>query len=214
MKGILILLAILGVVCAAPVARVELVADAPEANPFVDFIHGFLDGLNVKGDINKILECIKGGEGVIEKIIEALNYLIHIDIKHMEDIIKGVMMLVEAIQEIYKIIQPCISSFEEIKKIFEQIISTNIMKIVWRIIANAGQFIGDIKDAIASFAKGDFKQAGHDLGDIVYRLFLASLTDTNPAFEFVKGLLEGLNEKGDINKVLECVHGLEPASLK
>eukprot|EP01022_Parablepharisma_sp_SALTPOND_P014791 TRINITY_DN2052_c0_g1_i1.p4 TRINITY_DN2052_c0_g1~~TRINITY_DN2052_c0_g1_i1.p4 ORF type:complete len:560 (+),score=87.61 TRINITY_DN2052_c0_g1_i1:7838-9517(+) len=209
MKGILILLVILGAACAAPTVHVELTADAQDSNPFFEFMEGFLEGLNVKGDINKILECVKGGEGVLEKVIEALNYLIHIDIRHMEDIIKGITMLVEAVQEIYKIIEPCAQSVEEIKKLIENIISINVIKIVWKLIQNAGQFIYDIQDAVNSFAKGDFRQGGHDVGDILYRLFLAEVT-SDPVFDFLKGFFEGLNEKGDVNKIIECIHDLEP----
>jgi len=210
MKAIIILLFI-GAVFASNL-RTEITSDAPDKNSFADFMTGFLEGINVKGDIGKILECVKEGEQVIDKIIKALNFLIHIDYKHMEDIIKGIMMLVEAVQEIYTIITPCINSIEEVRKIFEKIIGTNIMKIVWRLIANSGQFIHDVQDAVASFAKGDFKQAGHDVGDIIYRLFIAdALAPQTPAIDFVKGFLEGINEKGDINKILECVNDIEPA---
>ena len=210
MKALFILLAIVGAVCASQNLRVELASDAPAVNPLFDFVQGFLEGINVKGDINKIMECVKGGEGIIEKVIQALNFLIHVDIKHMEDIIKGIMMLVEAVQEIYKIIAPCANTVEEIKKLIERIISLNIMKIVWRLIANAGQFIHDIQDAVNSFAQKDFHKAGVDVGDILFRLIIADLGLENPGMDFIKGFLEGINEKGDVNKILECIKDIEP----
>ena len=198
MKAILFLL-VLGAVCASPMMRKpELVSD--QAVPFLDFLQGFLEGINIKGDINKILECVKGGEGIIEKIIQALNYLIHIDINHLEDIIKGVKLLIEAVQDIIKVIEPCSKSFEEIMNLINKIISINIMKLVWTIITNAPQFIHDITDAIDALTKGNYRQGGKDVGDIIFRLFLASL-QSDPIIDFVKGFLEGLNEKGDFKKL-------------
>ena len=189
----------------------ELVSD--QAVPFLDFLQGFLEGINIKGDINKILECVKGGEGIIEKIIQALNYLIHIDINHLEDIIKGVKLLIEAVQDIIKVIEPCSKSFEEIMNLINKIISINIMKLVWTIITNAPQFIHDITDAIDALTKGNYRQGGKDVGDIIFRLFLASL-QSDPIIDFVKGFLEGLNEKGDFKKLLDCIENMEPIILK
>ena len=211
MKAILFLI-VLGAVCASPMMRKPvLVAD--EANPFLDFLNGFLEGINTKGDINKILDCVKGGEGIIEKIIEALNYFIHIDINHLEDLIKGIKLFIEAIKEIGKVIEPCSKSFEEVMKIINAIISTNIFKLVMKIITNAPVFIHDVTDAIDSFNKGNYRQAGKDIGDIIYKLFLASLK-SDPIIDFVEGFLEGLNEKGDVKKVLECIKNLEPVIFK
>ena len=190
---------------------VYLIVLAPEmtSNAFMDFITGFLEGLNVKGDIKKILECVKGGEGVIEKIIAALNFLIHIDFKHLDDIIKGIKMLVEAVQEIVKIIQPCTESIEEIQKLINALININIIKLAWKIITHATLFIHDITDAIDAFGKSDFKRAGKDIGDLLYRLFLES-GESDPVFNFIKGFLEGVNEKGDVNELLKCLKDVEP----
>jgi len=216
MKGIIFLLVVLGAVCASPMhmskrMTMHMTTDTEDASPFLDFVHGFLEGINVKGDIKKILECVKGGEGVIEKIITALNYLIHIDIKHLEDVIKGIMMLVDAVHEIYKIIQPCASSVEELKKLINAIINVNIIKIAWKLIRESVQFIHDIEDAIKSFTNQDFHQAGMDVGDILYRLFLEASTEvSDPVYDFIKGFLDGINEKGDINKILECLKEVEP----
>ena len=195
---------------------VYLILLAPEmtSNAFVDFITGFLEGLNVKGDIKKILECVKGGEGVIEKIIEALKFLIHIDFKHLDDIIKGIKMLVEAVQEIVKIIQPCTQSIEEIKKLINALININFIKLAWKIITHAGQFIHDFTDAIDAFGKGDYKRAGKDIGDIMYKLFLEAGDQSDPVYDFIKGFLEGLNEKGDVNELLKCLKDIEPIMNK
>ena len=195
---------------------VYLILLAPEmtSNAFIDFVTGFLEGLNVKGDIQKILECVKGGEGVIEKIIAALKFLIHIDFKHLDDIIKGIKMLVEAVQDIIKIIQPCTQSIEEIKKLINALININFIKPAWKIITHAGLFIHDITDAIDAFAKGDFKRAGKDVGDILYRLFLEAGEQSDPVFDFIKGFLEGLNEKGDVNELLKCLKDIEPIMNK
>ena len=213
MKGIAILLLLLGAVCAMPAdlagSSFEVDADFT-SNPFLDFVTGFLEGLNVKGDINKILECVKGGEGIIEKIIEAIKFLIHIDFKHLDDIIKGIKMLVEAVQDIIKIIQPCTQSIQEIQKLIYALININFIKLAWKIITHASTFIHDITDAIDAFGKKDFKRAGKDVGHLLYLLFLESTLESNLVLDFIKGFLEGVNEKGDVNELLKCLKDVEP----
>ena len=210
MKGILFLALILSAVCAMPADLIEFEPHAElNANAFLEFVTGFLEGLNVKGDIQKILDCVKGGEGIIEKIIAAIKFLVHIDFKHLEDIIKGIKMLVEAVQEIIKIIQPCTQSVQEIQKLINAIININFIKLAWKIIAHATTFIHDIMDAIDAFGKSDFKRAGKDIGHLLYLMFLEG-DQADPVYDFLKGFLEGLNEKGDVNDLLKCLKDVEP----
>lgn len=212
MKGILFLLVVIGAACASPMMKVSdaEVEISLEANPFVEFMTGFLEGLRVQGEIKKVLECVKGGEEIINKIITALNFLIHIDITHFNDIIKGVQMLIEVVQQIYTMIKPCAEGFAELKKLFEAIINFNVIKVVWKIIANAFTFYNDVINAINGFTNGNYAAAGKSVGDILYRIFLEYDGSSNMVFDFVKGLFEGLNEKGNATKILECLKNVEP----
>ena len=205
MKTFLILLAILGAVCASHSEPIE-----PEANSFLEFMTGFLEGLNVKGDISKILECVKGGEDIINKLMDALKHFQHIDILHIGDIIKGLELLISAVMEAIEIIKPCSQSSEEIKKLINALTHVDFKKLALKIIANAGQFIHDVTDAMAAFKAKEFKRAGKDIGDIMYRLFLQRVAVADPMYEFLRGFLEGINEKGDIKKLLECLNDLQP----
>lgn len=157
---------------------------------------------------------MKGQEYILDKIIEAINYLINIDLQHLDNIIKGIKLLIEAYIDLYKLLEPCAVGVIELQKLMIAIMSTNPIKIAWRLIEHAKEFLHDIQDAVTSLQKGDFRQAGKDIGDIMYRLFLdgfgTSLGATDIIFEFVKGFFQGLNEKGDANKILECLQGLEP----
>jgi hypothetical protein len=213
MKAIAILVILLGAVCAMPADLVEQPFEINAeigSNAFIDFVTGFLEGLNVKGDINKILECVKGGEGIIEKIIEAIKLIIHLDFKHLDDIIKGIKMLVEAVQDIIKIIQPCTQSVQEIQKLINALININFIKLAWKIITHAGTFIHDITDAIDAFGKKDYKRAGKDVGHLLFLLFLDGTLESDPVFNFIKGFLEGVNEKGDVKELLKCLKDVEP----
>jgi len=177
----------------------------PQLDP-IEFIKGFLEGLNEKGDINELLKCVKDLEHIVNKIIEAVGYIQHMD---PANLIKGITLLLEAVTELMNSLAPCASGFEQIKKLIDAIAHVDIMKLVFKILANPGPFISDVMDAVDAFNKGDFHRAGKDIGDVLYRMFLASLQDGIDPVEFIKGLLEGLNEKGDINELLKCVKNIE-----
>lgn len=191
-----------------------LLEDSMSVNPFIEFLNGFLEGINEKGDIKKILECVQDGEGVIEKVISALQYLIHIDFKHIEDIIKGVMMLVDAVKEIIKLLEPCAESANELKKIVNAIMNINLFQLAWKIISHAAVFMQDITDAIKAFSTGNFKQGGKDVGELLYLMLLSTVSESDPIFDFISGFLEGVNEKGDINNLLKCIKDVEPIITK
>lgn len=175
------------------------------ANPAMDFLKGFLEGIGEKGDINKLLQCLKDMEGIFKKIIEALQ---HIKNMKLEEIIKGVTMLIEAIREFMTMLKPCAEGFEQLKKLINAIAHPDIKKIAMRILMHPGEVIKDITQAIGCFGKKDYHCAGQGVGKLLHVLFLSRTAD-NPAIDFVKGLLEGIGEKGDINKLLACIKDLE-----
>lgn len=213
MKGFFFLLLALISVSAYPTflkADINEIDIELQANAFVDFVRGFLKGLNVKGDIENILKCAEGGEHAVEKIIIAIQFLIHIDIKHIEDIIKGLKMLFEAVMEIIKIIDPCTKSVPEIAKLVAAILGVNIFHLAWKLITNAAYFYHDIMDCIDAFKKNDYEKAGKCIGDFLYRLFLEAGEQSDPVIEFMKGFFKGLDEKGNVEDILKCLENIEP----
>ncbi len=210
MKTILLLLVVIGLASASPMMRMPEPEMVDETTPFGEFMLGFLEGLKVQGETKKILECVKGGEDIIAKITEAVNYLKNIDISHIDELIKGIQMLISAASDIYNLIKPCTSGFEELQKLFEAIKNFDIYQIAWKLIANAFAFYADIQGAIEAFSNSNFAAAGKNVGDILYKLFLESAQASNMVYDFIKGLFEGLNEKGNVSKVLECLKNAEP----
>jgi len=162
--------------------------------------------LNEKGDINELLKCGKNLEQIIDKIMQALEY---IKKKDPADLIKGLTILLEAVTELMNILKPCSSGFEQIKKLFEALKHIDILKLVFKILANPGPFIQDVMDCIDSFKKGDLHQAGKDLGDFLYRLFLSGMAQLEMNFDdlvkMIEGFLAGINEGHNFDDIEQCL---------
>ncbi len=143
-------------------ARLEVV--------FMDFVKGFLEGINESGDINKLVECLQGGEEIMNKIIEALEILLKMNV---QDIVKGLVMLMDAVREMSAKFKPCAEGFEQIKKLLEAITNVDIMKIVMKVLSNQSTLLHDILDCIDMFRNGFYEKAGKDLGEILFIIFLS-----------------------------------------
>jgi tetratricopeptide (TPR) repeat protein len=181
---------------------------------FVNFIKGFLLGLNEKGDITELLKCVKDLEHIIKKIEEAIKLLK--DIKKLDKFIQGLVMLFQAVTELINMLKPCAKGFEQIKKLFEALKHIDIMKLAFKILANPNVFIQDIMGMIDGFKNNNLTKAGFCLGDFMFRLFLEERQENTDMevpkdnfVNFIKGFLLGLNEKGDINELLKCIKDLE-----
>ena len=198
-------------VCLLAVA-LSMPRDIDEETPFVDFIKGFLEGINEKGDIEAMMKCIKGGEDVMKKIIEALKLIKTLD---PLKVAQGVKELVDAIKALMKILQPCMEGFEQLKKLVTALGHVSVTKIVKKIITHPGEFIKHITQCIEGFMKKNYHQFGKALGQLCLMLFLSTEQDKeNELLEFMKGFLEGINEKGDIEKLVSCIKGGEPIIKK
>lgn len=136
---------------------------------FVEFIEGFLEGINEHGDIHKLLECLKEAEVIFDKILAAVEKILKMDI---ENIVEGIHMLIAAIKELVKVLEPCSEGFEQLKKLIDAAVKADILKIVLKIIQNPEPFIHDILDMYEMLSKGQYKQAGFDLGDLLSLIFL------------------------------------------
>lgn len=186
--------------------------DVDEANNFVEFMKGFLEGINEKGDFEKLMKCIKDGEHIVVKIIDAIKKIKTLNpIKVME----GVKELIEAVKELMAMLKPCTEGFEVLKKLINAIAHVNIANLVKHILAHPGEFIKLITQAIESFVKKDWHGTGKAIGGLLYLLFLkAQLKAGEPLVEFMKGFLQGINEKGSIEKLMKCIKGGEEIITK
>ena len=173
MKAFLIVALLVLAVCKAEVAVEE-----QATNPVEEFFKGFIEGLGINEDIKILMKCVSGAEKALEKIAEALKYIIKTNI---EDLKKGLALLFEAVTELLNMITPCIQSSALIKKLITAITNVNILKLVYHILTHPFAFISDVQKAIEGFSKGDMYKAGKAIGDILRILFLtrALEDDTN-----------------------------------
>jgi hypothetical protein len=141
---------------------------------FVNFMAGFLEGLNVKGDFSKIIECLRNGEGIIKKIMDAINKLATIDFFNIVNIVLGVTMLVDAVKDINNMIKSCTMPIPEFQKLINALTNINFAALTLIIIKNSMTLIGTVTDTIDAFRKLDFKRAGKGIGHLLYILFLDS----------------------------------------
>jgi len=174
--------------------------------PIVDFLSGLLKGIHETKSIEDLISCAKNAEPILEKIKIALDLIKKMTI---ESLLEGLTMLFEAFLELEEILRPCLVQFTQFKKLIDAIVHADINKLIQKIIQNAFQFIADIMDAIHAFEAKEMSRAGKDLGDVLYKLFLVELEVKFDPIDFIKGFLEGLNEKGDINNLLKCVKDIE-----
>ena len=183
---------------------------------FVNFIKGFLLGLNEKGDITELLKCVKDLEHIIKKIEEAIKLLK--DIKKIDKFIQGLVILFQAVTELINMLKPCAKGFEQIKKLFEALKHIDFMKLVFKIMANPTVFIQDIMGMIDGFSHNNLTKAGFCLGDFMYRLFLED-RQNKPVFsdeeqlnfliELLDGFLEGIHEEKKVTDLLTCLGNSE-----
>jgi len=192
--------------CIGDLLRMMFLSARVQAEPIADFLTGFLKGIHEVKNIDDLLKCIRSADPILEKIQKALELIKTLNVESM---LEGLTMLFEAMFELEEMLRPCLEEFSQFRKLIEAIMNLNIDEVVQKIIANAFQFLADIIDCIQAFQRKNYNQAGRDLGDIMYRLFLVQLTVELDPVEFIKGLLEGLNEKGDVNNLLKCVKDLE-----
>jgi cellobiose-specific phosphotransferase system component IIA len=177
-----------------------------DPKPIVDFSNGFLKGIHEIKSVDDLVKCVKEADHILENIQKALELIKTLNIEKM---LEGLTMLFEALYDLEEMLRPCLGEYSQFRKLVEAIMNMDINEVVQKIVANTFQFIADIVDCIQAFQRSNFVQAGRDLGDIMYRLFLISTEDQFDPVAFIKGLLEGLNEKGDINNLLKCVKDLE-----
>jgi len=207
MKFLVFLLGIIAVSSTVihPLAEHEM----PEIKA-VDFITGFLEGLNEKGDVNKLLECLKGIDKIIDDVIEGLELILTMK---PDNVKKGVAKIIGAVTELMVKIKPCSEGFEQILKLIEVIKNIDILKVVFKLLTNPIPYINEIRAAIEAFKNKNFHEAGKRVGTFLYKLFLVKLAMLSPEKGLVpiiitsfRGFLANFTEGKNVDKILICVN--------
>jgi len=209
MKFLVFILAIIAVRSAVihPLAEYEM----PEIRA-VDFITGFLEGLNEKGDVNKLLECIRDIDKIIDDVIEGFELILT---KKAENVIIGVTKIIGAVRELLKKISPCSEGFKQILKLIEAFKDIDIIKIALKLLKDPKLYLTDIIKAVEAFKNKNFREGGKRVGSFLYKLFLVKGTMVPPKdnifniiLQTIKGFLTGLNSGSDLQEIFECVNNL------
>lgn len=173
----------------------------------MDFLTGFLQGIGENGNVNDLEKCVKNIESAIEEIKAALELLKNFNLKKL---LEALPKLIHAVKTILNGLTPCMESFQTLKKLVQAMAHPDIKKIALKIMTHAGEFIGYVTSAIGGFKNKDFKAAGKGVGNILRLMFLSSEEELRSnAVDFMKGFIEGIGEKGDIEKLLKCLKDLE-----
>lgn len=185
-----------------------------DAANFKDFIKGFLEGIGIKNGIEEILKCAKEeGEAIIKKVQEAISHFKHINIIHIQEIIKGLKCLVEAVHMIISMIGDCGKNVKEIIKLINAIKNINWMSLAYHVIKNAPSIIKDIASLVSAFAKKDLYAAGKALGDLVKKIIVGAQLE-NPVTDFFQGLFKGIKAEEEYEKIWVCVNDAEKLVLE
>ena len=173
-----------------------------EAPTMVDFILGMLTGINEKGDINKVKTCAKEEEAIIEKMKEACSYIRNMQ---MADLVKGAGLLLEATKMVIQMIKPCADGLTAWKKVADGVAVADPNKLAKKMFSSAGAFFHLAIDTLEGIQEKNYLAAGKAVGTMLKLLFIDRSNTQTAFFDFIKGFFEGINEGGDINKILDCL---------
>jgi hypothetical protein len=174
----------------------------PTAGDFDEFIKGILVGMSESGDFNKLVNCIKDGTQIFAKVKEACENISHMS---NNDVTKGVKVLIEGLTELMVMLKPCMTGFSQLLKLEQSLGKADISKLVRKVLASPGAYFHLSMDVLEAFEDKKFQVAGKALGTIAKNLFLSYRQDTTQMSDFTKGILQGLNEKGDVSELMSCI---------
>lgn len=153
----------------------------------LEFLKGFLEGLNEKGDIHKLIKCLKNIDIIAEKIAHALELIMTGDIQEM---LEGIRLLIEDVQEYINTIRPCAEGFDQIKKLLQHLQKVDMRKLLNKIMQNIDSYVRIITQFIEAFRKQEFKLAGKYLGQFLHKLFLTKIPSPVSEIELEQYLAE------------------------
>lgn len=172
MKFIILLALIAAASCSTQLLKTEADLSAEEQLSIEnaqDFLRGFVEGLGVYEDINSLKQCLKGVQGLISTIKQALPYLRQLNAQSLK---QGLQILFGGIRQFLSSLKPCAQSGSVIHKLLNIMSRVNLAKLALKIITNPVRFVQDVGSAVNCFAHGDHYCGGRAIGDILRILFL------------------------------------------
>ena len=135
----------------------------------IDFLKGFLEGIEETGDIKEVLKCVEDLEKIIEEIVVALKEIMTFEIKKVID---GIAKLVVAVRKFMEMIEPCATKMPQLQKLIDAIWQADIMALFGKIMKEPGFYLDLLTKAIACFTNSDWYCLGLNTGKVLFRLFL------------------------------------------
>eukprot|EP00826_Nyctotherus_ovalis_P042323 TRINITY_DN4336_c0_g1_i4.p1 TRINITY_DN4336_c0_g1~~TRINITY_DN4336_c0_g1_i4.p1 ORF type:complete len:357 (+),score=44.14 TRINITY_DN4336_c0_g1_i4:43-1113(+) len=203
MKFLLILLV------ATAVSSTEVAKRECTTSDIGNFITGFLEGLNVKGDVNALLNCTKGVDKIMSDIKEALSLIVSFDFSKL---IQGFQLLFNSVVNMLSMFKPCWNGFWELQDFFRAFMDTGAINMALKFYNNPAPYMQDAVYCIQNLIDGKHRDAGKNLGDFLYRLVMmpGQLRDENKTlfeivYEMAQGFIDGLNKGGQIQNMDDCI---------
>ena len=186
---------------------VACVADGPYEN----FTRGFLEGVGEHKDPLQIYGCVKDFNNSIIAINTGLKR-----VKEMKlgRVLEGLNQMIRANKDIHTFLSPCSSGYDTYNKFIAAVGTAEVRKLAAKVMGNPQQYSHDINSALDCFAKNDLYCAAKYTATFERILIVPQITDVNDVIKFLKGFFEGIGEKGDVNKLLECINDVEKVFKK
>ncbi len=164
------------VICAvlAATARCEIHVESGVSDvnitveDYVNIVKGLLEGLCVKQDIKKVIECIDHVPAAVNVIINIMQKLKKIDFTKIREIVNMIIQVIGALKDVVEDIAPCMNGIEEFQKLIEKMSNISFTKILTNLAANVIYIIADVMSANKALTDGKYEDFGKSLGHMLY----------------------------------------------
>lgn len=135
-----------------------------------EFLKGFAEPINEKGDINKLVDCISEKSSIIDDAAEGIDLIMKANLR---DFLIGLLSLIKAYKGIENIAEPCLKDFARLQQLLSAIRTAESERLLRKVAANPKPFVTDVVDFVEAVMANRMRRAGKDVGDVLFRLFLA-----------------------------------------
>ena len=144
--------------------------EEPDRNELYDLVRGLLVGIYENNNMDNLITCLHGGEDIVHKIGEALQYLQH---PHEHNIEIGLNLLFAAMTRLLDILKPCMATYPRLALLAVRLINPHIGAIITRILKHPGEFFHDAFEALHCYRAQTYFCLGKSVGDLMRFTLLA-----------------------------------------
>ena len=168
MKVILLACLILAVFVKADVAPQPGI----EIDDYIKMVKGILEGLSVKEEMKKIIDCIDHVPAAVHVLIEAIQKIKDLNIHNIKELVEAIIQVIGAVREIVDDILPCAESSEEIKKLIDKFTHIDFDKIFANLMMKLVKMVPEIMEAKKAIDDKRWEDFGKRVGKCIYILLL------------------------------------------